>query len=182
MPNVLATGVTLPNSYSASLTLPSKTIAPPAPQVGTIAPITKLWKPASSAKRIEIHRITVTTVGGNGGMFSIGFILETGEPLSQTSEAIHGKDRSSVSSECIYGLANLDFYSNPPFPLIIHNRCLNWVVSGGNKDTLVWQTGLWTKPIVLRPNLGEGLNIRTDVYASQTSGAELLVTMEWTEV
>lgn len=155
-------------SYAASTngTISSGTL------LNTTTSIAYLWHPAANTKRVEINKILVSFAAGSGGLLQVrgAFITaENGVP-GGTVQIINPKDRDDPAS-------TLTFRTGAAPPTRLAGDLYTDV-----SDQLKLEVGdNMTKPIVLRPGVDEGFEIRSIVGLLLISAQLIAVSYEWVE-
>ncbi|HLG26316.1 MAG TPA: hypothetical protein VI423_00860 [Paenisporosarcina sp.] len=173
-PNVKSSGVVLSPGYMACSAIPNVTNT----SVNSIASHFYLFKPAASTRRVEIVRIHITFAGGTGGSYklSANYITAENAVPGGTVTPTLAKDRGDPSSDLITCSAATGA------PTRITGDLLTWGVDGSDYGQIVWEASPWEKPFILRPNLAEGIEIKSSVLTTILTAPTVAVSIDWMEV
>jgi hypothetical protein len=136
-----------------------------------------LWKQGGAA-RVEIQRIVVSYLAGGGsGNFAIrgAHIGPEAGSGSFTSGTIVSFDRADTSPAAVFKWGHTG----------AQNRQADLFVATGlasQSDNFVWSAEAHGKPIVLRPSVNEGFEVRAVMGGSLTAGMTFNVTFHWIEI
>lgn len=139
--------------------------------------IAYLFHLSSNTKAIEIHRILVSFVGGSGGLFSIRGAFITAENVTPggTSQQIRPHALSLSPSDLI-------FRSGANAPTRLTGDLITYLSDPQGSSLFDWQIGVdAAHPIILRPGMNEGFEVRTVIESTLSVAANVAVSYEWTE-
>jgi hypothetical protein len=150
--------------------------------IGTVTSLAYLFHSASSTKRIEIKRIDVTAAGGisaGGTLLTLAlrgaFITAENATPGGTSQTINGTDRSQTPDA-----TDVFRTGATGAPTRLPGDVLS--TAFGASGSYVWCPDTSSRPIVLRPGVAEGFEIRIVVGGiTLTTAAQFAVTFYWTE-
>lgn len=161
----------------ASFSVASDVVTGPT-TVGSVISLAYLW--GNTAKRIEIHRIDVSWMGGDtAGQLAVRgcFITALDAAPGGTALLPLGHERSDTATAAFR-------YAATRAPTRVTPLVDSFAVAakGGDPGLYTWEADDYGKPIVLRPSTQEGFEVRAVGAAAFTSSMKLVVTMHWVEI
>jgi hypothetical protein len=144
-----------------------------------ISSIAYVWHPSTSTKRVEIHKVVIS-FGGSAG----GFVFIRGARITAVAGTPGGSSPAPQSVDLADASTLITFtHRATGAPTRAAADMLTLVAGAGAGTVYEWNAATSGKPIVLRPSVAEGFEVRAVVGPlGLTTALQVSVTMHWTEL
>jgi len=144
---------------------------------GASASLAYLFHPSAEETKVEITRILVSYAGVVTGRFRVQGAYISAEAVTPGGTLVtpRAKDGDDGASGLIFRYGAAD-------PTREATDVLTYTAMGVASDKFLYAAGVDSaKPFILRPGVGEGLELRVVVDTILAAATQIAVTMEWTE-